>query len=119
VDHTTTPSNSSDNNVSFNESAFLRPVSESVSDTSVQSFSSDSESEESDWEENIFGDIEDFNFDSNSAGIKVDINDDSLIIKNVFNVDWITTKFFIEVVSNLEIGSDVRVDSAAANNVFD
>lgn len=75
VDHTTTSSNSSDNNASFNESAFLRPVSEPVSDTSVQSFSSDSESEESDWEENIFDDIEDFNFDSNSAGIKVDIND--------------------------------------------
>ncbi|KAF0751470.1 piggyBac transposable element-derived protein 4-like [Aphis craccivora] len=35
VDHTTTPSNSSDNNVSFNENAYLRPV----SDTSVQSFS--------------------------------------------------------------------------------
>lgn len=39
VDHTTTPSNSSDNNVSFNENAYLRPV----SDTSVQIFSSDSE----------------------------------------------------------------------------
>jgi hypothetical protein len=83
VDHTTTPSNSSDNNVSFNESAFLRPVSEPVSDKSVQSFSSDSESEESDWEENIFGDI---NFDSNSAGIKVDINDDSSPIDVFFKI---------------------------------
>jgi len=81
VDHT--PSNSSDNNVSFNKSAFLRPVSEPVS---VQSFSSDSESEESNWEENIFGDIEDFNFDSNSAGVKVYINDDSSPIDVFFKI---------------------------------
>lgn len=35
VDHTTTPSNSSDNNVSFDQNVIFRPVNEPVSDVSV------------------------------------------------------------------------------------
>ncbi|CAI6352717.1 unnamed protein product [Macrosiphum euphorbiae] len=71
VDHTTTPSNSSDNNVSFDQNIIFRQVNEPVSDVSIQSFSSDDESDVSDWEENKLDEIEDFNFDNNSAGIKI------------------------------------------------
>ncbi|CAI6360220.1 unnamed protein product [Macrosiphum euphorbiae] len=87
VDHTTTPSNSSDNNVSFDQNINFRPVNEPVSDVSIQSFSSDDESDVSDWEENKLDEIEDFNFDNNSAGIKIEINDDSSPI-DVFLKIW-------------------------------
>lgn len=81
VDHMTTPStsrNNSDNSVYLDTAIIDRQIEPNAeNDVGIQYSSTDSETDESDWEDGKLGEIDDFHFDTSNAGIKIDINSNS------------------------------------------
>lgn len=90
VDHTTTPStsqNHSDNSVYLDTVIDRQIEPDAENYAGIRYSSTDSEDDESDWEDEKLGEIEDFHFDSSNTGVKIDINNNSTPV-DVFYQFW-------------------------------